>query len=173
MTILDQFKKITTFVFDVDGVLTDGTIYVFDNGEQVRAMSIKDGFALQLAIKKGYNILVISGSNSPAVINRLNKLGINDVFMKVLDKRAVLLRFMQEKNINAEQVLFMGDDVPDYMAMQEAGLKCCPADAVPELKKIAAYISTKEGGKGCVRDVIERVLKLNGHWELDTDVPSR
>lgn len=173
MTILDQFKRITTFVFDVDGVLTDGTIYVFDNGEQVRAMSIKDGFALQLAIKKGYNILVISGSDSPAVISRLNKLGITDVFMRVLDKRAALLRFMHEKNISAEQVLFMGDDVPDYMAMQEAGLKCCPADAAPELKKIAAYISTKEGGKGCARDVIERVLKLNGHWELDTDVPSR
>ena len=173
MTILDQFKKITTFVFDVDGVLTDGTIYVFDNGEQVRSMNIKDGFALQLAIRKGYHILVISGGNSPAVISRLKKLGINDVFMSVLDKRATLLQFIKEKSIPAEEVLFMGDDIPDYMAMQEAGLKCCPADAAPELKKIADYISVKEGGKGCVRDVIERVLKLNGHWELDTDVPSR
>lgn len=173
MTILDQFRKITTFVFDVDGVLTDGTIYVFDNGEQVRAMNIKDGFALQLAIKKGYKILVISGGNSPAVISRLNKLGITDIFMGALDKRAVLLQFMKEKEIDAREVLFMGDDIPDYMAMQEAGLKCAPADAAPELKKIAAYISEKRGGRGCVRDVIERVLKLNGHWELDTNVPSR
>jgi 3-deoxy-D-manno-octulosonate 8-phosphate phosphatase (KDO 8-P phosphatase) len=173
MTILDQFKNINTFVLDVDGVLTDGTIYVFDNGEQVRAMNIKDGFALQLAIKKGYNILVISGGKSPAVTSRLNKLGITDVFMGALDKRAVLLQFMKEKGIAADKVLFMGDDVPDYMAMLEAGLKCAPADAVQEIKKIAAYISMKEGGKGCVREVIEKVLKLNGHWELDTDVPSR
>jgi 3-deoxy-D-manno-octulosonate 8-phosphate phosphatase (KDO 8-P phosphatase) len=173
MTILDQFKRITTFVFDVDGVLTDGTIYVFDNGEQVRAMSIKDGFALQLAIKKGYNILIISGSNSPAVITRLNKLGIQDIFMSALDKRAVMLQFMKEKGITAEQVLFMGDDIPDYMAMKEAGVKCCPSDAAHELKKIATYISSKSGGQGCVRDVIERVLKLNGQWELETDVPSR
>jgi 3-deoxy-D-manno-octulosonate 8-phosphate phosphatase (KDO 8-P phosphatase) len=173
VTLVDRFKNINTFVLDVDGVLSDGNVYVFDSGEQVRSMNIKDGFALQLAIKKGYNILVISGGNSPAVISRLNKLGITDIFMSAHDKRTVLLEYMKEKGVSRDQVLFMGDDIPDYMAMLEAGLPCAPADAVPEILKISAYVSIKEGGKGCVRDVIERVLKLNGRWELDTNVPSR
>lgn len=173
MTLLDKFKNITTFVLDVDGVLTDGTVYVFNDGQQVRGMSTKDGFAMQLAKKKGYNILVISGGDSPAVVSRLNKLGIGDIFMSVHDKLAVLKQFMAEKNIPKDKVLFMGDDIPDYIAMGEAGLPCAPADAVPEIKKIAVYISSLEGGRGCVRDVIERVLKLNGDWELHTDVASR
>jgi 3-deoxy-D-manno-octulosonate 8-phosphate phosphatase (KDO 8-P phosphatase) len=173
MTLLDQFKIVTTFVLDVDGVLTDGTVYVFDDGQQVRRMSIKDGFALQLAIKKGYRILVISGGTSDAVAGRLHKLGITDIFMNVHDKRSVLLQYMSDHNLKRNQVLFMGDDIPDYMAMLEVGLPCAPADAAPEIKKVSVYISHKEGGKGCVREVIEKVLKLNGHWELKTDIPSR
>jgi 3-deoxy-D-manno-octulosonate 8-phosphate phosphatase (KDO 8-P phosphatase) len=170
---IEQFRQITTFILDVDGVLTDGTIYVFDNGEQVRKMSIRDGFALQLAIKKGYRVLVISGSNSPAVVHRLRKLGITDAFMNIFDKRAVMLQYMNDHSIRKEQVLFMGDDIPDYMAMQEAGLACAPADAALEIKKVASYISVKDGGDGCVRDIIEKVLKLNGHWEIETDIASK
>jgi 3-deoxy-D-manno-octulosonate 8-phosphate phosphatase (KDO 8-P phosphatase) len=173
MNLIDQFRQIKAFVFDVDGVLTDGTVYVFDSGEQVRRMSIKDGFALQLAVKKGYRILVISGGNSPAVMSRLKKLGITDIFMNVLDKRTTLLQYVNDHHLSKDEVMFMGDDVPDYAAMREAGLACAPLDAAPEIKKVAAYIASVNGGMGCVREVIEKVLKLNGHWELETDVASR
>ncbi len=160
-------------MLDVDGVLTDGTVYVFDNGEQVRRMNIRDGFALQLAVKKAYRILVISGGNSPAVMSRLKKLGITDIFMSVLDKRMALLQYMKDHGLQKQDVLFMGDDIPDHAVMSEAGLPCAPADAAPEIRKAATYISSKRGGQGCVREVIEKVLKLNGHWELETDVASR
>lgn len=173
MSLLERFKQITTFVLDVDGVLTDGTIYVFENGEQVRRMSIRDGYALQLAVKKGYRLLVISGSNSPAVVARLKKLGLTDIFMSVLDKRSAIIQYMDDHALTREQVLFMGDDIPDYIAMQVAGLPCAPADASTEIKEVAAYICSAPGGRGCVREVIEKVLKLNGDWELNTDVPSR
>lgn len=173
MTLLDRFQSITTFVFDVDGVLTDGSVYIFDDGEQVRRMNIKDGYALQLAIKKGYTILIISGGTSRAVVERLNRLGVKEVFMGTHDKKAVLKQFLRDHRIDKDQVLIMGDDIPDHAAMLEAGLICAPADAVAEIRKISHYVSDKSGGRGCVRDVIERVLKLNGQWELDTDIPSR
>jgi 3-deoxy-D-manno-octulosonate 8-phosphate phosphatase (KDO 8-P phosphatase) len=173
MNLIERFKLINTFILDVDGVLTDGTVYVFENGEQVRRMNIKDGFALQLAIKKGYRILVISGGNSPAVEMRLKKLGITDIFMNVTDKRAMLLKYIKDHNLKKEQVLFMGDDIPDYVAMKEAGLPTAPADAAHEIRKIAVYVASKDGGKGCVREVMEKVLRLNGHWELETDIASR
>ena len=173
MTLIGQFKRITTFVLDVDGVMTDGSVYVFDDGQQVRAMSTKDGFALQLAIKKGYEIIVISGGISDAVTQRLHKLGIRNVHMNVHEKREILLQYMSDNNLSKDEVLYMGDDIPDYMPMMEVGLPCAPADAVPEIKKIAHYISPLEGGKGCVREVIEKVLKLNGHWELDTRITSK
>jgi 3-deoxy-D-manno-octulosonate 8-phosphate phosphatase (KDO 8-P phosphatase) len=173
MTLPEQLKKITTFVLDVDGVLTDGTVLAFENGEQVRQMSVKDGFILQLAVKKGYRILIISGGNAAGVVTRLSKLGINNILMGVHDKRELLLQYMSENKLVKDEVLFMGDDIPDYTAMLEAGVKCAPADACPEIKKIATYIASAKGGKGCVREVMEKVLKLNGHWELDTNVPSR
>ena len=173
MTVLERFQKIKLFVFDVDGVLTDGSLYVFNDGEQARKMNIKDGFALQLAIKKGYGMLVISGAYSEAVQKRLEKLGIPDVLMKVTDKRETLLRYLEEKKISAEHVLFMGDDIPDYSVMKIAGLACAPANAAPEIRSIAHFISTSNGGEGCVREVIEKVLKINGHWELETNVRSR
>src|SRR5690349_24974875 len=115
MNLIDQFRQIKAFVFDVDGVLTDGTVYVFDSGEQVRRMSIKDGFALQLAVKKGYRLLVISGGNSPAVESRLKKLGITDIFMNVLDKKGMIEQYMQDHALRKEQILYMGDDIPDYL----------------------------------------------------------
>ena len=173
MNVIDKFKLVTTFILDVDGVLTDGTVYVFDSGEQVRRMNIKDGFALQLAIKKGYRLLVISGGNSPAVITRLKKLGITDIFMNVLDKQQMILQYMNDHNLNKDQVLYMGDDIPDYLAMKVVGMPVAPPDAAHEIRKAAVYIASAKGGKGCVREVIEKVLRLNGHWELETDIASR
>ena len=170
---LELFSRIRTFVFDVDGVLTDGTLFVFDNGEQVRRMNIKDGYALQLAIKKGYRVAIFSGAASEAVVSRLKKLGVTDVFMNVKDKRSGVLDYIQQYNITWNEVLFMGDDIPDHSVMREAVLACAPCDAVPEIKEIAKYISSYAGGKGCVRDVIEKVLKLNGDWDLDVTVPSK
>ena len=170
---LDLFSRITTFVFDVDGVLTDGTLFVFENDEHVRRMNIKDGYALQLAIKKGYRVAIFSGGVSEAVVQRLNKLGVRDVFMNVKDKRSGMLDYMRQHEITRDEVLFMGDDIPDYAVMKEAALPCAPSDAVPEIKQIAKYISSLPGGQGCVRDVIEKVLKLRNHWDLDVTVPSK
>ena len=173
MTLLDRFKQITTFVFDLDGVLTDGALFVFPDGQFIRRMHIKDGFALQLAIKKGYRVAVISGSQAEPVITRLNKLGVHDVYMQITDKKKKLQEYMQQHSLQWSEVLFMGDDIPDYDVMQQVGLSCCPADAAMEIRSTSTYISPVAGGQGCARDVIEKVLKLNDHWELITDTPSR
>ncbi len=170
---LQHFKPITTFVFDVDGVLTDGTVLLLDDGQMARQMNIKDGYALQLAIKQGYRLVVISGGNSEAVRIRLEKLGVKDVYMKVDDKKEMLVQYAMQHGLKWEQILFMGDDIPDYQAMQIVGLACCPADAVTEIKQISSYISPVEGGKGCARDVIEKVLKLNNHWDMETGIASK
>jgi 3-deoxy-D-manno-octulosonate 8-phosphate phosphatase (KDO 8-P phosphatase) len=173
MNVLELFKPITTFVFDVDGVLTDGTVLVLDNGLQARRMHIKDGFALQMAIKHGYMVKIISGGTSPQVMDRLEKLGVKDVNMTVLDKKAFLQIYLKENNLEKQQVLYMGDDLPDIPAMGVVGLPCCPADAATEVKEKALYISHLNGGFACVRDVIEKVLKLNNHWHYREDVASR
>ena len=173
MNVLSNFKKIKAFVLDVDGVLTDGSLLLMEDGQMARRMNIKDGYALQLAIKKGYYILIISGANSDAVKLRLQKLGLNEIFMGVLNKKNKLIEFVTRHNLTSEQILYMGDDIPDQEAMQLAGLACCPADAVPEIKTISQYISPINGGHGCVRDIIEKVLKLNDHWAIDESVSSR
>ena len=173
MHLPDYFKRITTFVFDMDGVLTDGTLLILDNGQFLRRMHIKDGYALQLAIKKGYRVVVISGSNSDAAVSRLNGLGVKDVFMKVEDKKSCLQKYAEQHKLPWNEILFMGDDIPDYGVMKISGLACAPADAVPEIKEISRYISPVAGGKGCVRDVIEKVLKLNNAWEMETGIASR
>jgi 3-deoxy-D-manno-octulosonate 8-phosphate phosphatase (KDO 8-P phosphatase) len=172
MNVLELFHKITTFIFDVDGVLTDGTILVLNDGLQARKMNIKDGFALQMAVKKGYRVKVISGSNSPQVADRLFKLGVTDVQMSVKDKKKLLEEYIKMNQLQKEEVLYMGDDLPDIKAMNISGLPCCPVDAVPEVKMASLYISSLQGGCACVRDVIEKVLKLNGNWDYNTDVTS-
>ncbi|MBP6432232.1 MAG: HAD hydrolase family protein [Ferruginibacter sp.] len=173
MNVLQQFKPITTFIFDVDGVLTNGTLLVLNDGQMARQMNIRDGYALQLAIKKGYRVAIISGGTSDAVKERLNKLGVADVFMKVEDKKEKLLEYCTTHNLKWDEVLFMGDDIPDYSPMQMVGLACCPADAATEIKQISKYISPIAGGNGCARDVIEKVLKLNGHWDLESGVAAK
>lgn len=173
MSVLHLFKRITTFIFDVDGVLTDGTVLVLDNGLQARRMNIKDGLALQMAIKNGYRVLVISGGNSTPVVERLEKLGITDVHMSITDKKAFIANYSNQHQLKKEELLYMGDDLPDLPAMEAVGLACCPSDAVTEAREAAHYISPLAGGAACVRDVIEKVLRLNDHWHRREDVASR
>ena len=166
MNLLEYFAPIRTFVFDVDGVLTDGRLVLTEDGHMLRSMDIKDGYALQLAVKSGYAIWVISGGKSEAVRLRLHKLGITEVHTGIENKREFLERIVRISNSTYDTILYMGDDIPDYAAMQLCALPCCPNDAVNEIKQVSKYISPFNGGKGCVRDVIEKVMKLNGHWEL-------
>jgi 3-deoxy-D-manno-octulosonate 8-phosphate phosphatase (KDO 8-P phosphatase) len=173
MNVLSLFKPVTTFIFDVDGVLTDGTVLLLENGLQARRMHIKDGLALQMAVKNGYRVLVISGGNSPEVVKRLEKLGITDVHMSVLDKKKFAMDYMAKHKLSKQQILFMGDDLPDLPLMEIVGLSCCPADAINEIKEAVQYISPFNGGQACVRDVIEKTLKLNDHWNYRDDVVSR
>lgn len=161
---LTKLKEITTFVFDVDGVLTDGSVFVTDDGLQSRAFNIKDGYALQLAVKCGYNIVTVSGSRSKAQLHRLNSLGVKDVYMGIHTKKTKLKLYLEEKHISPEKVLYMGDDIPDMEVMQYVGLPVCPADAVEEIRALSKYVSPYPGGRGCVRDVIEKVLKIHGKW---------
>lgn len=156
--------EITTFIFDVDGVLTDGTVTVTTDGELLRTMNVKDGFALKTAIDAGFNICIISGGSNEGVRKRLAGLGIKDIHLGAKNKIDQLNTYLTENNINNSQVLYMGDDIPDFPVMKMSGLPCCPQDAVPEIKAISKYISHKNGGRGAVRDVIEQVLKVHGKW---------
>lgn len=164
MNLLEHFKQIKTFVFDLDGVLTDGSLLIFPGNEFIRRMNIKDGYAIQLAVKKGYHVVIISGSVSKPCAERLEYLGVKNVFMKVKDKEEVLAQFLLSNHLKWEETLFMGDDIPDLEVMKLVGLSACPADAVPEIKAVSKFISTVQGGQGCVREVIEKVLKLNDQW---------
>lgn len=172
MSFFDAFRQVKTLAFDMDGVLTDGRILVEAAGEWVRSMDIKDGYALQLAAKMGFDVIVISGSTSVPVRERLHRLGIRDVFMGVKNKEEELAGILAAKERKWSETLFMGDDMPDFACMRAAGMPVCPADACTDIKSIAFYISPCRGGYGCVRDVIEKVLKLNDKWPLLNDVSS-
>jgi len=165
---MENFKtklpKVKAFIFDVDGVLTDGSVTLMPDGEQVRVMNIKDGYALQLAIKKGYKIAIISGGKSEMVRKRLNGLGITDVYLGSHTKIDAYKEYIEIYNLNADEILYMGDDIPDYEVMQQVGVATCPADAAPEIKEISIYISHHKGGKGSVRDVIEQVMRVQNKW---------
>lgn len=161
---LEKFKQIRNFIFDIDGVLTDGSITLMSDGSQVRKMNIKDGYAIQLAIKKGYHISVISGGSSEMAKKRLQGLGVEDIHLKCNNKLEALEEIKHTYEIELERTLYMGDDMPDYLVMKEVGLATCPANAAIEIQEIAHYVSAFKGGEGCVRDVIEKVLKINSHW---------
>lgn len=173
MNVLELFKKVTAFIFDIDGVLTDGTILALNDGLQARQMHVKDGLGLQMAVKKGYKVFIISGGYSEEAKNRLERLGLNDVHIGIEDKLSFITSLLEKNNLKWEEVLYMGDDLPDLSLLEKAGLSCCPADAVSEVKSMVKYISPLNGGWGCVRDVIEKVLKLNSHWKFETDVTSK
>jgi 3-deoxy-D-manno-octulosonate 8-phosphate phosphatase (KDO 8-P phosphatase) len=159
-------NTIDTFIFDVDGVLTDSSVHVSQNGEMLRIMNIRDGFAMKAAIESGYNVCIISGGNNEGVRIRLRNLGITDIHLASPNKVETFKEYTELYNIKPENVLYMGDDIPDYHVMQLVGLPTCPQDAVAEIKAISKYISHKNGGKGAVREVIEQVMKVQGNWHL-------
>lgn len=159
-----KLRDIKAFVFDFDGVMTDGAVWMYADKETVRAGNIKDGYAIQYAIKKGYIVTVISGATSLSIDNRMESLGAPKIYTGASNKLGVYRLFMKEHGLKREEVLYMGDDIPDYEVMKEAGVSCCPSDAATEIKEIADYISLYAGGQGCVRDVIEQTLRLHGKW---------
>lgn len=160
----EKLKNIKAFVFDYDGVLTNGSVWMSEDGTQFRQGSVRDGYALQLARKKGYHVAVITGSHDKGILVRCNFLKIEDVFLGVSNKKKIFLEYLENNNISASEVLFMGDDLPDFEVLKLAGIAACPADACEEIKSVSEYISPFAGGTGCVRDAIEQVLKINGQW---------
>lgn len=164
MNYKNKLHKIKAFVFDFDGVMTDGAVWVYADKETVRAGNIKDGYAIQYAVKKGYLVAVISGATSLSINNRMESLGVTDIYTGAGNKIAVFKQFLEENMLQPDEVLYMGDDIPDYEVMCQVGVATCPADAAIEIKEIADYISHLRGGEGCVRDVIEQVLRLHNNW---------
>lgn len=163
----EKLKDITTFIFDYDGVMTTGEVLVDGNGIPLRSSDVKDGYALQLAVRLGYNVAVITGGYSVSIEKRMAMLGVKDVFVRSANKVEVLERYMKTNDLKPEQIVYMGDDLPDYPVMKIIGLPVCPADASPEIKDISLYISNRNGGKGAVRDIIEQVLKAQDKWMKD------
>jgi len=161
------FSTITTFIFDVDGVLTDGSVLSYASGEHARRFYIKDGYAIEKAVQYGYNVIIISGGHEEGVRSRLTFLGIRDIFLGVKDKLELFDNYKKDKNIKTEQILYMGDDIPDYKMLKLVGLPTCPADAVEDIKQVCKYISPFPGGRGAARDVIEKVMRAQGKWEIE------
>ena len=164
MNYLEQFKEVKTFIFDVDGVLTNSQVLVTELGEQLRSMNIKDGYAIKKAVRAGYRVCIITGGSSEGVVKRLEGLEVEDIFWGVSDKVEVFLSYVRSNKLDTSTILYMGDDLPDYQVMRLVGLPTCPADAAQEILEVAQYASPKNGGAGAVRDVIEKVLKLNNQW---------
>lgn len=164
----EDLRKVQAFAFDVDGVLSNQTIPLHPSGEPMRTINIKDGYALQLAVKKNYPIAIITGGDSEAVRKRFKGLGITDIYLSSFDKKVDFKDFMSKNNLDPSNILYMGDDLPDYEIMKMVGFPTCPADAVTEIKQISRYISYLDGGSGCVRDIIEQVLRLHNKW-MDGD----
>ncbi|MBT8269098.1 MAG: HAD-IIIA family hydrolase [Bacteroidia bacterium] len=165
----EYLHDITTFIFDVDGVLTDGNVIVTTEGSLLRRMNIKDGFALKTAVDNGYHVCIISGGSNEGVRARLRGLGVTNIYLGVSDKIEQLEEFLDVYEIDPKKALYMGDDIPDLYVMQKVGLPCCPQDAAPEIKSISKYVSHKNGGKGAARDVIEQVMKVQGKWIKNFD----
>jgi 3-deoxy-D-manno-octulosonate 8-phosphate phosphatase (KDO 8-P phosphatase) len=168
MNYKEKLARCTTFCFDVDGVFTDNVVYLTDGGEQMRTANVKDGYAVQLAVKKGFRIAIISGGKNEMVRKRFEGLGVTDIYLGSSEKEKVFDAFLTKYDLDANDVVYMGDDIPDYAVMKRVGLAVAPADAAPEIKGIAHYVSPKNGGQGCVRDVLEQALKVHGYW-LDSE----
>jgi len=169
MNILERFKKIRTFIFDVDGVLTNGELIIFEDGSLVRKMNVRDGYAMKWALQQKYQIAIITGGSSKGVTERLRLLGIEDIYTGVQNKKEAYADFLAKKQVREENILYMGDDIPDYEVMRRVGFPTCPQDAAPEILEISQYVSPFEGGAGCVRDVIEKVMRINGKWMDERD----
>ncbi len=163
----EKLKEINTIIFDYDGVMTDGSVLVLPDGEPLRRTNVKDGYALQLAVKKGLRIAVISGGWGKNMQKRLEMLKLEDIHLGVKNKIDVFNALLDKHGLSSETVIYVGDDIPDYQVMLQAGLAVCPSDAAEEIKSISHYISHCEGGKGVVRDIIEQVLKAHNLWMND------
>ena len=162
----ERLPKIKTFLFDVDGVLTNGTVQIMPNGEVVRNLNSKDGYAIQLAVKKGYRIAIITGGNSSAIKSKLQELGIKDVFLSQHNKIACYENYILEHDLKEDEIVYMGDDLPDYDVMKRVGIAACPNNSAHEIKEISIYISNRNGGDACVRDIIEQVMRSQNTWEI-------
>ncbi len=164
MNLLASFKDIKTIILDVDGVLTNNQLLITEQGHLLRSMNVKDGYAMRIAMEVGLKIAIITGGKSEGVVGRLKGLGIVDIYTNCRIKTDAFEELLLTYQLDKSQILYMGDDVPDLEVMQQVALPACPADACPEIKSICKYISPYKGGEGCVRDVIEKILKLNGRW---------
>jgi 3-deoxy-D-manno-octulosonate 8-phosphate phosphatase (KDO 8-P phosphatase) len=164
----ENLLKVRAFIFDIDGVLSLQTIGLNTFGVPNRTVNLRDGYAIQYAVKKGYPVGIISGSSSKEYQRRLRLLGVKDIYLNSRSKLDHFNSFLKKHKLDKSEVLFMGDDIPDYQVMKEAGVPVCPSDADSEIRQVAVYISDKKGGEGCVRDVIEQVLRLNNKW-MDND----
>lgn len=164
--LFDKFKTVRAFILDVDGVLTDNSVHVTESGEQLRRMNIRDGLGLKIALKNGFPVCIITGGRSQGTIKRLSGLGIEHIYSGVEDKWPVFQQFLSAFNLKANEICYMGDDLPDLQILQKVGLATCPADAVAEIRMTVDYISPLAGGSGCVRDVVEKVLKVQDKWVL-------
>ena len=167
MSYKKKLKDIKAFVFDVDGVFTDGSVYLMPGGHMSRVMNVLDGYAVVKALKNNYLIGVITGGNDEMVKHRINYLGIQDYYPKSPDKMIDFEDFKAKYNLSNDEILTMGDDIPDFHIMKNSAIAACPENAVPEIKEAAHYISPKKGGSGAVRDVIEQVMKVQGKWHDD------
>lgn len=172
MNYKSKLNDIKALVLDVDGVLTDSNIILMPDGSMTRMMNTRDGYAMQLAVKKGFPMAIITGGKDESVKKRLNGLGITDVYLGSSYKKDDFEDFLFKYDLKAEDVAYMGDDIPDLEVMQMVGLPCCPKDAAPEVRNIALYVSQLNGGKGCVRDIIEQWLKVQNKWSEDQQVTS-
>lgn len=162
-----DLNKIKALVFDVDGVLSANVMEMAEDGNPIRTVNVKDGYALQLAVKCGIKIAIITGARVDSIAHRFEYLGITDIYLRSSDKMKDLKDFMDKYNLNPDQILYMGDDIPDYKVMKVCGLPSCPCDAAPEIREIATYISPCKGGFGCARDVVEQILRFRGQWMQD------
>ncbi|MBR6989059.1 MAG: HAD-IIIA family hydrolase [Bacteroidaceae bacterium] len=162
-----DLSKIKAIIFDIDGVLSAETITMNAEGEPLRTVNIKDGYAIQLAVKMGLHIAILSGAQTESVRRRYEGLGVPDIFLKAAVKIQVYDDFLAKYGLSDENVIFVGDDIPDYEVLSRCGCPCCPADAAPEIKEICTYVSHKKGGYGCGRDIIEQVLRAQGKWMKD------
>jgi 3-deoxy-D-manno-octulosonate 8-phosphate phosphatase (KDO 8-P phosphatase) len=167
MSYLDKLADIRHFIFDVDGVLTNGLLHVQENGELLRQMHTRDGYALKAALEQKFAITIITGGNSQGVIKRLNGLGITHIYSGIHHKLKTLEELVHNHNLDLSTVAYMGDDLPDYECMRAVHLAACPSDAAMEIKTISQYISPVKGGEGCVRDLIEKVLKAQNKWKIE------
>ena len=167
MNFKERLNLVRCFIFDMDGVLTDGTMLILPE-EFHRTMHIRDGYAIKQAVESDYVVAIISGGKSSSAQNRFNKLGVKEVYMGIENKLEVMKDIMSRHKLKKEEVLYMGDDLPDYEVMRHVGIPSCPADATHEIKELSVYISPYNGGKGCVRDVIEQAMRLQGKWKMST-----